>query len=229
MDFAVLATVTQLWLAAILMVFMYTFLFKETHLYRIAEHVFIGASAANVFVMGLGFIYAGSISRIARGNLAYVIPLVLGLLMFTTFSKKSYWLSRYAVAIMVGVGTGLTLRATPSAQILGQIIPTLSIIGRDLYATLNNILILVAAVTAVSYFIFTREHKGPLGVSTKLGRYFMLVAFGASYGGTVMTRLAVFVPQMQYLLSSDAMGGTILATSIAVAVLGYSLTKRKRG
>lgn len=211
------------------MVFLYTFLFRESRFYRIAEHIYIGASAGHVFVMGLTFIFLGLISRISKGDMLYVVPLIAGILMFSTFSKRRYWLSRYAVAVLVGSGTGLALRGTPAAQILAQLDPTVAIIGKDTSTTLNNIVVLIAVVTAITYFIFTREQKGLLRVSSKLGRYFMLVAFGASYGGTVMTRLAVFIPQMQYLLSPEVAVTTAVASIVAVVALSYSSYKKSLG
>jgi hypothetical protein len=68
--------------------------------------------------------------------------------------------------------------------------------------TINNIIIFVGCIAALSHFIFTYEgiHKGALGYVPKLGRWMMLMAFGASFGNTVMTRFGMYQGRILFLL-----------------------------
>jgi len=50
------------------------------------------------------------------------------------------------------------------------------------------------------YFFFSAEHKGALGGTAKLGIWFLMVAFGASFGYTVMARISLLIGRMQFLL-----------------------------
>lgn len=218
----------MVWIPTILVIFIWTFLHSENPLYRIAEHVFVAAGAGHFIVMGITAILTMAPSRLAKGQFVFLIPLVMGMLMFAIYSKRGYWLSRYPVGLMVGVGTGLALRGTPSAQILGQIAPTVSMLGKDLFEISNNVIVFVATATALTYFIFTRKQGRTLGLSTKIGRYFLMVAFGASYGGTVMSRLAAFVPQMQTLLSADNVLATVVVVIWAFVVLLYRSKKKAK-
>jgi hypothetical protein len=43
-------------------------------------------------------------------------------------------------------------------------------------------------------------HKGALGFVPKLGRWMMLMAFGASFGNTVMTRFGMYQGRILFLL-----------------------------
>jgi hypothetical protein len=211
-----------------LSLFIFSFLHSENPLYRLAEHIFIGAAAGHFVVMGLGFIYSSAIVPLSKGVLHYIIPLVLGVLMFTTFFKTLTWQSRYPVALIVGTGVGLALRGLPSAQVLAQIAATVAIVGKDSFSTLNNVLIWITTVTAMSYFIFTKEHKGLLLASTRFGRYILLAAFGVSYGGVVLQRFATLTARLQYHLGPDIIAATLGSTVVTIAVLAYSFARSKR-
>ncbi|MEE9558849.1 MAG: hypothetical protein V3V94_05115, partial [Candidatus Brocadiales bacterium] len=55
-------------------------------------------------------------------------------------------------------------------------------------------------VTVLLYFLFSVEHKGPVGVASKIGIYFLMVSFGASFGYTVMGRMSLLIGRMIFLL-----------------------------
>jgi flagellar biosynthesis protein FliQ len=68
--------------------------------------------------------------------------------------------------------------------------------------TINNIIIFVDCIAALSHFISTYEgiHKGTLGFVPKLGRWMMLMAFGAPFGNTVMTRFGMYPGRILFTL-----------------------------
>lgn len=225
MDFA---AVTQAWFSVIVIIFIISFLHSENPLYRIAEHIFVGAAVGHATVIGIGSVYSIAAVRISSVSVAYVLPVFLGILLFATFSKKYYWLSRYGVALLVGTGTGLALATTPRAQVLDLISPSFSIVAKTTFATFNNILVLIGISTSIAYFIFTRDVKGHLLTVTKWGRYFMMAAFGAGFGGIVMSRLAIFVPTMQFLVSDEGVYASVVGTVLVVVVLTYQYMNGKR-
>ena len=55
-------------------------------------------------------------------------------------------------------------------------------------------------MTTLVYFFFTLEKKGVQGAVSKVGRYVMMIAFGAAFGNTVMARVSLFLGRMQFLL-----------------------------
>ncbi len=69
-----------------------------------------------------------------------------------------------------------------------------------MFASVNGIFILVGVVTVLLYFFFSIEHKGPVGVASKIGIYFLMVSFGASFGYTVMGRMSLLIGRMIFLL-----------------------------
>jgi hypothetical protein len=193
----------SVWIAALLTIFAYTIIFKDNPLYRIAEHVLVGLSSGYLFIVTWNYVYDQSVAPFFKGQglLVAGISLVLGVLIFTKFSKRTTWLSNLSIAVLVGTATGLTVRGYLFAQLIDQvkasIVPVAKLQPLDL---VNTLLSLVIVVCTVSYFLFSMEHKGTVGVLAKIGRYGMMAAFGAAYGGTVMTRLTIFIQRAQYLL-----------------------------
>jgi hypothetical protein len=46
----------------------------------------------------------------------------------------------------------------------------------------NNLVILVGTITGLLYFFFSKEHTGNFGKVTRVGIYFLMISFGASFG-----------------------------------------------
>ena len=71
--------------------------------------------------------------------------------------------------------------------------------GGPLAITLNAVSVVGVFATLV-YFFFSKEHKGLLGGTAKLGIWFLMVAFGASFGYTVMARVSLLIGRLTFLL-----------------------------
>ena len=54
----------------------------------------------------------------------------------------------------------------------------------------------------VSYFYFSREHKGVLKVTSRIGIVFIMIGFGAAFGYTVMGRISLLIGRLQYLFGN---------------------------
>jgi hypothetical protein len=65
----------------------------------------------------------------------------------------------------------------------------------------GSVVILVGTVTVLFYFFFSVEHKGPAHIPSRIGILFLMVAFGASFGYTVMGRVSLLIGRAQFLLN----------------------------
>jgi hypothetical protein len=194
-------------------IFIYSFLWKENPLSRAVEHLFIGLAA----VFTLAFMYDSALAqavwgtnRLAEQNYIWLIPLLLSLMYFFFFTKKYFFLYRYPVAIVAGIMAGMMICGMIQSNFLVQIQQTasLELIGAEVWEGwpplgLNNIIIIIGVITALSFFFFTWEHTGVLGISTKIGRYVLMATFGAAYGGTVMARMSLFIGRLRFLFETS--------------------------
>ena len=193
-----------IWISAIITLMVYTFLYKETPIFRFVEHLFIGVATGNLVVLSYKNITYMAITPLLVGSLGWIIPLILGVLLFARFFPQYFWLSRYPAAYMVGVGTGLSLRTYTHAQFTQQIVATLKpVIGVDSSTALNNFIVIIMVIAITFYFIFSDRIRGT-GIATsslgRLGRIAVMFSFGATYGTTVATRMAYLIGRIQFLL-----------------------------
>ena len=104
-----------IWIAAILTLAIYSFLYKDNPIYRFAESLLIGLSVGFLLVVAFEttivpkalepvaadftrVFVGGQISMI--GSFIWVlVPLVLGLLMFARFLPSAGWVSRISLAL----------------------------------------------------------------------------------------------------------------------------------
>jgi hypothetical protein len=194
-------------------IFILSFLWRENPLSRAVEHLFVGLAA----IFTVAFVYDAAvkgaflgtnkiiewIQGVAGAEYGWIwfIPLFIGFMYLFFFTKKYFFLYRYPVAIVAGIQAGLIITGMISANFVAQIADTvtLPLIGAEPLDAFNSILIIVGVITALSFFFFTWEHKGPLGISTRIGRYFLMATFGSFYGGTVMARMSLLIGRLRFL------------------------------
>lgn len=184
-------------IAAILTLFIFSFLYKDNPFYKFAEYLLVGISVGYFIVISIKTtVVPKLIFPIFReGDLLYLIPGILGFFMFLRFLPKLAWLSRISMALIIGAGAGVSIPAMMQAQIFAQMKASMGS-----YASINNIIVALAVITTLSYFFFSREHKGALGTSAKIGVFFMMLFFGATFGYTVMSRVTLLIGRAQFLL-----------------------------
>jgi hypothetical protein len=66
--------------------------------------------------------------------------------------------------------------------------------------SVNVLVIFIGSLSTITYFFFTKEQKGALKVTSQIGRYTMMIAFGSAFSNTVMGRLSLLIGRLQYLL-----------------------------
>lgn len=218
------ATILGAWVATGLTLFIFSFLYKDNPLFKLAEHLYVGVSVGYTIVKAYDTVIVHLIVKpiFEQGEYALLIPVAIGMLMLTRYVPKAAWLSRYAFAFIVGVGSGLAIPRTISSFILRQIEdtvrPLLSLAGGDGVtfsmnllnpsSSINVIIILIGVISVLFYFFFSIEHSGPGKVVARTGVIFLMIAFGAAFGYTVMARMSLLIGRLTDLIEfSDASYG----------------------
>ena len=218
------ATILGAWVATGLTLCIFTFLYKDNPLFKLAEHLYVGVSVGYTIVKAYDTVIVHLIVKpiVEQGEYALLIPVAIGMLMLTRYVPKAAWLSRYAFAFIVGVGSGLAIPRTISSFILRQIEdtvrPLLSLAGGDGVtfsmnllnpaSSINVIIILIGVISVLFYFFFSIEHSGPGKFVARTGVMFLMIAFGAAFGYTVMARMSLLIGRLTDLIEfSDASYG----------------------
>jgi hypothetical protein len=192
-----------IWVAALLTLAIYSFLYKDNPIYKVAEHIFVGVSAGYWAVMlWSNFAWPNLFEPLVRqGNILFIIPIIIGLMMFAPFLPKVSWLVRIPLTFTMGVSMALFIIQTVQGEILPQVRATfLPLVGVPLFQMVSNLLIILGVIFTLIYFYFSKPHKGTLGIAAKIGIWFMMVSFGASFGYTIMARISLLIGRMYFLL-----------------------------
>ena len=142
----------------------------------------------------------------AERDLWYLVPLILGVMLLWRLLPKGAWIARWPLAFIIGTTAGLRLIAFLHGDFLAQIrntIVPLAVIGGggfDFRLSLQNLLLVVGVLCGLVYFFFSVEHKGVVGKVANVGIWVLMITFGASFGYTVMGRIALLATRLEFLL-----------------------------
>ncbi|MBD3170695.1 MAG: hypothetical protein GF307_14550 [candidate division Zixibacteria bacterium] len=209
-------------IAAILTIGIISFLWKDNPLYKLCESLFVGVSAGYWFVslyyqnllpklfdtLGLTQLFTsadiepGAIQILINegrvdNSFLYLIAGILGALMLTRLIPNLGWISRWPLAFIVGTTSGLYFttyfQSNAMAQLRSTILPLDSI---------GNVVIVIGTVCGLVYFYFSKEHKGVMGGAARVGVWFLMITFGASFGYTVMSRMSLLIGRFDFIFST---------------------------
>ncbi len=98
-------------LAGLVTLAIFSFLYKDNPLYKLAEHIAVGVSVGFLVVTYYNNVFKPKVwdNILLKGQIDYLIPLLLGLILFTRFIPKIGWVSRWAIAFYIGGSSGLSI------------------------------------------------------------------------------------------------------------------------
>jgi len=239
-------TIIGAWVATGLTLFIFSFLYKDNPLFKLAENLYVGVSVGYTIVKTYDTVIVHLIWKpiVENQEWTLLIPVAIGLLMLTRYVPKAAWLSRYAFAFIVGVGAGLAIPRTVSSFILKQIEDTIRpllmlVPGEGVTfswnlmnpaSSVNVIIVLIGVSSVLFYFFFSVEHRGAGKMVARTGVMFLMIAFGAAFGYTVMARMSLLIGRLTDLIEySDPSYGrpTLWLALITIGTL-IVLSRRSR-
>lgn len=190
--------------AAFLTLCIFSFLYRDNFFYKLAESLVVGVAAGYYLVL---LFWAGLIPRfwnpiVQDGRFWYVIPGMLGIMMYFRLSRDRAWLSRYPLAFYLGIASGTAIPPSLQAMVLRQTEQTILPMGFTSWELFTNFLIVIMVVSSLIYFFFSLHHRGVIGYGATFGIWVIMVGFGASFGYTVMARISLLIGRLQFLLGN---------------------------
>ena len=218
-----LSTEIWTWVGVILTFCIYSFLYRDNPGYRFAEHLFVGLSNGygasfmwhRVLVPYLFTPVGQAFGEAARDGLSWslfdptrdanflvLIAGIIGALYFTRFIPKVSWLVRFPIGIFMGYYVGVSIPAYFQGTVLRQVQGTL--LTRESFIDTGEaiiaVLVFIGVLCTLTYFFFSKEHKGVIKGAAQTGIVFIMVGFGASFGYTVMARVSLAIGRLTFLL-----------------------------
>lgn len=138
-----------------------TLAFKDNIYWRVCEAIYIGTTGAYIVTIAIGALKSNLVAPLSAGNLLYIIPVILIIMLYGRYVQNYSWINRYPISILIGVGIAVTLRTIVGSMILKQISDTLinpfatgdAIVGTP-KTPINNILVIIIVISCAFYFLF---------------------------------------------------------------------------
>ena len=97
------------------------------------------------------------------------------------------------------MAAGLRFYGFLNSNILSQIKASAIDFTTDWGTIINALIIFIGTICGLIYFFYSTEHKGVVGRLSRIGIYFLMIKFGASFGFAVMGRISLLIGQLNYL------------------------------
>jgi hypothetical protein len=181
--------VILVWFAAGATISVLSYFFKPLPSFDFYESVTIGGAIANASLVTLGRLNRYNVNLLS-GDLSYLIPILLGLLMFAMLTKRHKWVIYYPSSIMIGTGMGMLLAESFKMVIIGNVVGVIDQVRLATTTTdvINGLIILVGFATSTAYFIYTVKQEGLMKYITVVGRLFMMAALGVTWASYMLDK-----------------------------------------
>ena len=206
----------------VLTLMVFSYLIGDNPLFRFAVYLFIGsASGYAAAIVWYQLVYP-SIQKLPSLEplqlIIGIVPIFLGVTLFSKLLPRISWIGNFAMAVLVGVGAATTI----GGALIGTLIPQAlaSMNGLDFrgagsnsgafYKLFEGAIMLIGTVVTLVYFQFSakRTEDGSLKrnpiieILAWLGRIFIAVTFGVLFASVYMTALTAMIERWSSVINT---------------------------
>ena len=200
--------VIGLWAGAICVLAIFSILYRENPVFRFFEHLYIGLGAGVLLYITWTetLLPKWWMRMVSERDWRWILALVAGSLFYFIYSRRLLWLARLIMGFFFGWGAATVFKgffplfAPQIASSFKSLRPTPELSFAD--TILNHWVFVIALLCVLSYFFFSVEHQRSrlLARSSSLGRWLLMISFGAIFGNTIMGRLSLLIGRLKFLL-----------------------------
>ena len=182
-----------------------SYVIGDNPLYRIALHLFVGVAAGYAgLVVITNVLTPRLINPMSSGNLTLqilaAVPLLLFVFLILKLSPRTSAYGNIGVAFMIGVGTAVAIGGAITGTLFPQVMATWRVNAPSPSPILNQVIIVLGAVTTLLYFQYWlraettagAERAAVMQVLADIGKGFVVACLGAIYAGMILSGIAVF-------------------------------------
>ncbi|HEX7973131.1 MAG TPA: hypothetical protein VF498_01875 [Anaerolineales bacterium] len=200
----------------------FSYIFGDNVLFRLAIYIFIGVAAGYAAVVAwYNVIWPQLVLPLVAGSPAErflaLFPLVLGVLLLTKTSSRLAVLGNPAMAYLVGVGVATAIGGAILGTIFPQALASINLYdlkaaqqsgGNVLVQLVNGSVVLVGTLTTLMYFHFGARprldqapERSPLVEALAwVGQIFIAITLGALLAGVYAAALSALVERLHFLV-----------------------------
>jgi len=208
----------------VLTILVFSYIFGDNALFRIAIHIFIGVAAAYAAVVAVyNVVWPQLLMPLIFGSqgerLFLLFPLLLSVLIVLKLSSRLSRFGNPAIAYLVGVGAATIIGGAVLGTLFPQAMASINLFDLSAAAPDESLIfvlaqasiVLVGSLTTLIYFHFgtrSRRVNQPRDTLQRgewiealgwVGQIFIAVTFGALFAGVYTAALAALVERMHFI------------------------------
>jgi len=224
-DATLLNSTFQIWVSVFCTLMMMSMLYRDNPIYQLGENVFLGISIGYTWVISWEQVVVPFLVKPLMDmtvefkpyDLTIFIWLALGSTLLFRFSRNKSWVANYYFAYIFAYTAGFAIPLYVQL-ILVDVGNLMQPINQGNWFDSTKWFVLIFGVAAsLAYFFFSKPHQGALGKVARTGILIMMICFGASFGTTIMGRVALFIGRAQLLVANPI--PSIVSTIIMIILL----------
>jgi hypothetical protein len=213
-----MSDIAGVFLAVALTLVVYSYLWRDNLLFRLVEHLFIGVAVGYIVIIAVhNMLLPSLVMPLLRPkgmeDRLLIIPLVLGMLLLAKGHPSLAALGNSAMGYLMGTGAALAL----GGALLGTLLPQVqAAMGLSLNPksyrvsgserVLEALIMSIGTVGTLLYFTFAVKGKAVSGVvriwGEAVGRSIILVTLGALFAAAAMSRVALLIGRLRFLVEA---------------------------
>jgi hypothetical protein len=204
--------------AGLLTLMVFSYLLGANPLWRIAQSLLVGVSVGYVTLIVLTQVIAPQVGRIIQPPAGVdefdrwlaVVPVALGLLLLLRIAVPGAWPASLGLNLVVVVGAALALGGALAGILVPQTLDSMRLLYLSaddpaaIAALVGNIVLVIGVICALIYFAFWARANGerPRVVReiSVVGRWVLVLAFGAILGSLATTFYAALIDRLVFLV-----------------------------
>jgi len=198
--------------AFILTLMVFSYLFGDNVLFRIASYLLIGATAGYAVVVILDAVLLPRLVQpLLAGSTGVIVPALLSILLLMRLSPRLAGMGRFSMALLVGVGAAVAITGAVFGTIVPQIHGTISLFAPSggLPAWSQGLFIALGAAAVLIYFQFgavrrtdNMEERPPaLKWLARIGEWLLAITLGAVFPGVLLAALGALIERVDFIRS----------------------------
>ncbi|MDO9085612.1 MAG: hypothetical protein Q7U53_05320 [Anaerolineaceae bacterium] len=204
-------------LSFILTVMIFSYIFGDNPLFRIAAYLFVGVSSAYVLVLIFYQILIPKLimplfSGDPNQRIIQLVPILLSVLLLFKLSKKASQVGDFSLAFLVGSGAAIILTSAFTGTLLPMIDMITEPFSIDTISFQNffgGVFIIIGTVSSLLYFQFSKRtsKKDISGFSkilhyvSQIGIVFIGITLGSVFAGVIISSVIALIERLNFIIT----------------------------
>ena len=182
------------WISIFLTISVLSFLYDDNPIYKITEHLFMGVSIGYGVTEAFWNVLRPNLyDKLMSGEMLYLIPLGLCILLMFKISRKNSWLARIPIAFLVAAYAAVKVTGEASGKLITQVAESMPNLQQDWQANqywnweadgagiISSALLVLGLMACLIHFYFSKVPEKLQRFGVPFASIVLLIVFAIVY------------------------------------------------